>query len=63
MEGKLGKKMAEKGVVEEEERAEEENEGPSKRRRTGLRLCGICRKTGHNARTCLEAGEIDSSRF
>ena len=54
-------KMAEKGVVEEEGRVEEENEGSSKRRRTGSRLCGICRKPGHNARTCPEAGEIDSS--
>jgi hypothetical protein len=40
-------KMAEKGVVEEEGRVEEENEGPSKRRRTGSRLCSICRKAGH----------------
>jgi hypothetical protein len=53
--------MAEKGVVEEEGRVEGENEGSSKRRRTGSRLCSICRKTGHNARTCLEAGETDSS--
>ena len=53
--------MAEKGVVEEEERDEEENGGPSKRRRTGLRLCGICRKAGHNARTYPEAEGIDSS--
>jgi hypothetical protein len=53
--------MAEKGVVEEEGRVEEENEGLSKRRRTGSRLGGICRKTGHNVRTCPEAGEIDSS--
>jgi hypothetical protein len=50
--------MAEKGVVEEGERLEEENEGSSKRRRTGSRLCGICRKTGHNVRTCPEAREI-----
>jgi hypothetical protein len=53
--------MAEKSVVEEEGRVEEENEGPSKRRRTGSRLCGIYRKAGHNARTCLTAREIDSS--
>lgn len=53
--------MAEKGVVEEDGRVEEENGGPSKRRRTTSRLCGICRKPGHNARTCLEAEEIDSS--
>ena len=53
--------MEERGVVEEEERVEEENGGPSKRRRTGARLCGICRKTGHNVKTCLDAGAIDSS--
>ena len=53
--------MAEKGVVEEEEQVEGENEVPSKRRRTGSRHCGICRNTGHNARTCPEAGEMDSS--
>ncbi|KAK1837443.1 transposase [Colletotrichum chrysophilum] len=53
--------MAEKGVVEEEGCEQEENEGSSKRRRTGLRHCGICRKTGHNARTCPEAVEINSS--
>jgi hypothetical protein len=56
-----GEIMAEKGVVEEEGRVEEENEGSSKRRRTGSWLCGICRKPGHNARTCPEAREIDSS--
>jgi hypothetical protein len=55
------KMMAEKGVVEEEERVEGGNEGSSKRRQTGSRLCSICRKTGHNARTCPEAGEMDSS--
>jgi DNA repair exonuclease SbcCD ATPase subunit len=53
--------MAEKGVVEEEGRVEEENEGSPKRRRTGLRLCGSCRKAGHNVRTCPTAGEMDSS--
>ena len=53
--------MAEKGIVKVEERVKEENRGPSKRRRTGTRLCGICRKTGHNARTCPKAGAIDSS--
>ena len=52
--------MEEKGVVKVEERVEEENRGPSKRRRTGTRLCSICRKTGHNVRTCPDAGAIDS---
>jgi hypothetical protein len=53
--------MAEKGVVEEEERVEGENEGSSKRRQTGSQLCGICCKTSHNVRTCLEARQTDSS--
>ncbi|KAK4120176.1 hypothetical protein N657DRAFT_649230, partial [Parathielavia appendiculata] len=53
-------KRTQKGVVEGEGRVEEENEGPSMLR-TGSRLYGICRKTSHNARTCPEAGEIDSS--
>ncbi len=48
-------------MVEEEERVKGENEGSLKRRRTDSRLCSICRKTGHNARTCLEARETDSS--
>ena len=47
-------------MVEVEERVEEENRGLSKRRRTGTRLYGICRKTGHNVRICPEAGAIDS---
>jgi hypothetical protein len=33
-------------------------EGSPKCRQTGTRLCSKCRKTGHNARTCLEAEEI-----
>jgi hypothetical protein len=53
--------MAEKVVVEEEGRVEEGNEGSSKRRRTGSRLCGICRKASHNARTCPEAVKIGSA--
>jgi len=52
--------MVEKGVVEEEEPVEGENEVLVKRRRTGSRYCGICRKTGYNVRICLEAEEIDS---
>jgi hypothetical protein len=52
--------MVEKGVVKEEERVEEENRRLPKRRRTGARLCSICRKTGYNIRICLEAGLIDS---
>ena len=53
--------MAEKGVVEEEECVEEENKGLLKRCQMGLQLCSICCKAGHNARTCLDAGEITSS--
>jgi hypothetical protein len=53
--------IAEKGVVEEEGRVEGESELSSKRRRKASRHCGICRKTGHNVRTCPDAGEIDSA--
>jgi hypothetical protein len=53
--------MAERGVVEEGGHVEEENEGSSKRRRTGSWLCGICCKAGHNVRTCPEVEEMDSS--
>jgi hypothetical protein len=53
------KLLVEKGVVEEERRDEGAEEGLSKRRRGGGRLCSICRKTGHNARTCIEDGDRD----
>ena len=52
--------MVEKGMVKEEELVEGENEVLVKRRRTGSRYCGICRKTGYNVRIYLEAEEIDS---
>ena len=52
--------MEEKGVVKVEERVEEENRGLSKRRRTGTRLCSICRKTGYNVRTCPDVEAINS---
>jgi len=52
--------MEEKGMVKVEERVKEENRGLSKRRRTGTRLCGICRKTGHNVRICPDTGAINS---
>jgi hypothetical protein len=48
----------EKGVVKEEGRDEGAEGGPSKQHKTGARLCGICRKSGHNARTCPEADDI-----
>lgn len=48
-------------MVEEEEQVEGENEVSSKRRRTGLRHCGTCRNTDHNAGTCPEAKKMDSS--
>ena len=51
--------LAERGVVEEERRDEGENGRSPKRRRSGGRLCGICRKPGHNARTCPDAEDID----
>ncbi|KAK1838267.1 hypothetical protein CCHR01_19109 [Colletotrichum chrysophilum] len=53
--------MTEKGIIEEEGCEEEKNEGSSKRRRRSLRHCGICRKTGHNVRTCPETEEISDS--
>jgi len=52
--------MEEKGMVKVEERVKEENGGLFKRRRTGIRLCGICRKTGYNVRIYLDVGAIDS---
>jgi hypothetical protein len=53
--------LVEKGVVEQEERDEGAGEGSSKRRKTSARHCGICRKAGHNARTCPEAVDVDTS--
>ncbi|KAF6517708.1 hypothetical protein HZS61_003269 [Fusarium oxysporum f. sp. conglutinans] len=53
--------LVKKGVVEEEGRDEGAGGGPSKRHQTGARLCGICRKSGHNARTCPEAEDIDEA--
>lgn len=53
--------LVEKGVIEQEGCNEGAGEGSSKRRKTDARLYGICRKPGHNARTCLEAGDVDSS--
>ena len=53
--------LVEKGVIEQEGHDEGVGEGSLKRRKIGARLCGICRKTGHNARTCPEAADADSS--
>ncbi|CVL09140.1 related to transposase [Fusarium mangiferae] len=53
--------LVEKGVVKEEGRDEGAEGGPSKRHQTGARLCGICRKSGHNARTCPEGEDIDEA--
>jgi hypothetical protein len=53
--------LAEKGVIEQEGRDEGAGEGSSKRRKTSARHCGICRKAGHNARTCSEAVDVDTS--
>ena len=52
--------LAERGVVEEERRDGGENGRSLKRRRSGGRLCGICREPGHNARTCPDAEGIDA---
>jgi hypothetical protein len=53
--------LVEKGVVKEERRDKGAEGGPSKRYKTGAQLCGICRQSGHNARTCPEAEDIDGS--
>jgi hypothetical protein len=53
--------LEEKGLVEEERRDKGDGEGQPKRRRTTGRVCGICRKPGHNARTCSEAVDVSSS--
>jgi hypothetical protein len=53
--------LVEKGVVEQEGRDEGAGEGSSKRHKMGARLCGICRKPGHNVRTCPEAIDVHSS--
>ena len=59
--------MAEKGVVEEDGRDEEENRGPSKRRWTGSQLCGICRKAaimqGHVQRLEKQIAQTIPSSF
>ena len=56
-----GQLLEDKGVVEPNGRDEGAGEGSSKRRRTTGRVCGICRKPGHNARTCSQAVDISSS--
>ena len=50
--------LVEKGVGEQEGCDKGAGEGSSKRRKTSARYCGICRKAGHNARTCPE--DIDA---
>ncbi len=50
-----------KGIVEEERRDNTGEEGPLKRRKTSVRLCGTCQKPGHNARTCTEVIYVDTS--
>ena len=51
--------LVEKGVIKQKGRDEGAGEGSSKRRKTTARHCGICRKAGHNARTCPK--DIDAS--
>ncbi|EGU73395.1 hypothetical protein FOXB_16095, partial [Fusarium oxysporum f. sp. conglutinans Fo5176] len=58
---KASQLLVKKSIVEEEGRDEGAGGGPSKRHQTGARLCGICRKSGHNARTCPEAEYIDEA--
>lgn len=55
---KASELLVEKGVVEQEGYDKGAGEGLSKRRKIGVRLCGICRKAGYNARTCSEAEDI-----
>jgi hypothetical protein len=50
-----------KDLVKEEGCDEGAEGGASNRHKTGARLCGICRKSGYNAGTCLEAEDIDDS--
>ena len=58
---KASQLLVEKGVITQEERDEGAGEGSSKRRKASARHCGICRKAGHNARTCPEAIDVSSS--
>lgn len=55
--------LAKKGVVEQERCDEVAEEGSAKRRKTGARFCGICRNTGHNARTCPEAEDVSIALY
>jgi len=52
--------LEENGVVEAEGREEGAEGGSTKRRCTSARLCGACRKPGHNSRTCPGVADIDS---
>jgi hypothetical protein len=58
---KASQLLVDQGVVKEEGRDEGAEGGQSKQHKTGERLCGICRKSGHNVRTCPEAEDIDGS--
>ena len=53
--------LEKRGIVESEEGNEGAEEGLSKKRKTSARLCRVCRKTGHNSRTCPKAIDISSS--
>ena len=46
-------------MVEQEGRDDGRGEGLQKRQKTGAQLCSTCRKPGHNARSCLEAVNVD----
>ena len=43
-----------KDVDERLEKETRENDGRRRRSEPGVRRCGTCGKTGHNARTCKE---------
>lgn len=49
-----------KGDVEGKKEKEGESSRSTKRRATGVRRCGICGGTGHNARTCQVEVETDN---
>jgi hypothetical protein len=53
--------IAQKEVDEQIRRDKRSGEAFSKEGNLGVRRCGICGKTGHNARTCQEFKDISSS--
>jgi hypothetical protein len=52
--------IAQKEVDEQIRRDKRSGEAFSKEGNSGVRRCGTCGKTGHNARTCQESKDISS---